>query len=72
MTLKKLILFLKYCNFVEGLNFISAITISSPEEERLRVENEKLRSEVEELKSQLILAEIKNGGTIPCTVTYNA
>ncbi|XP_048779172.2 aminoacyl tRNA synthase complex-interacting multifunctional protein 1-like isoform X2 [Ostrea edulis] len=39
----------------------AAITISNPEEERLRVENQKLRSDVEELKSQLILTEIRNG-----------
>ena len=40
----------------------SAIAISKPEEDLLKLENQKLRADVEELKSQLMLAEIKNGG----------
>ena len=39
-----------------------AIAISKPEEDLLKLENQKLRADVEELKSQLMLAEIKNGG----------
>lgn len=46
---------------IEILRQNAAVTISKPEEERLKTENQKLRTEVKELKSQLILAEIKNG-----------
>lgn len=49
------------CILFDKLIF-SAIAISKPEEDLLKLENQKLRADVEELKSQLMLAEIKNGG----------
>nr|XP_011452765.2 aminoacyl tRNA synthase complex-interacting multifunctional protein 1 [Crassostrea gigas] len=46
---------------IENIRQNAAITVSKPEEGRLKSENQKLKAEVETLKSQLILAEIRNG-----------
>ena len=46
---------------IENLRQTAAISISKPEEDRLRNENEELRKEIDKLKVQLILTEIHNG-----------
>lgn len=46
---------------IENLRQSAAISISKPEEDRLRIENEELRKDIETLKVQLILAEASNG-----------
>ncbi|XP_071126044.1 aminoacyl tRNA synthase complex-interacting multifunctional protein 1-like [Mytilus edulis] len=46
---------------IENLRQSAAISISKPEEDRLRIENEDLKKDIETLKVQLILAEASNG-----------
>lgn len=46
---------------IENVKQVAAISVSKPEEERLRVENEQLRTKINTLKTTLILCEIKNG-----------
>lgn len=46
---------------IENLRQTAAISISKPEEDRLRNENEDLKKEIDKLKVQLILTEIHNG-----------
>lgn len=46
---------------IESVKQAAALSVSKPEEERLRKENEQLRVKIATLKTSLILAEIKNG-----------
>ena len=43
-------------------SIISAVSVSKPEEERLRKENENLKGQIQVLKMQLVMAEVANGG----------
>lgn len=46
---------------IDNLRKNAAISVSKPEEDRLRSENEELRKEINKLKVQLVLAEANNG-----------
>ena len=40
----------------------AGVSVSKPEEQRLREENQRLREEIEKLKVKLVLTEVRNGG----------
>ncbi|XP_060557988.1 aminoacyl tRNA synthase complex-interacting multifunctional protein 1-like isoform X2 [Ruditapes philippinarum] len=46
---------------IENVKQVAAISVSKPEEKRLREENEKLKVKIDTLKTALIMCEIKNG-----------